>query len=215
MPQLPPGPDPVSGHGRRRLLDAARQLFDEQGVHGVSARVVAQAAGHRNVAAVNYHFGDLHGLLLAVVREHAEGVDAARNALLDELEQQGPLTPHDAIAAVVRPLVDLLDDADGRRYLRLLNQLANHPEFHDEVNVEFAGSLQRAAAHVAPLLESLPENRRTYRIQNTIGLLLYSLASQARLRDIAGGDAAPAVPALPADEVTVELVTLIEAQLRA
>jgi AcrR family transcriptional regulator len=205
----------VSGHGRRRLLDAARRLFDEQGVHGVSARAVAQAAGHRNVAAVNYHFGDLHGLLLAVVREHAEGVDATRNALLDELEERGPLTPHDAIGAAVRPLVDLLDDPDGRRYLRLINQLANHPEFRDEVNVQFAGSLQRAAAYVAPLLESLPENRRAHRIQSITGFLLYSLASQARLRDITGGDQAPAMPPLPADEVTEELVTLVEAQLRA
>ncbi|MEO6512386.1 MAG: TetR family transcriptional regulator [Nocardioides sp.] len=39
--------------GRRRLVDAARRLFDEHGVHGVSARAISQAAGHRNVAAVN------------------------------------------------------------------------------------------------------------------------------------------------------------------
>jgi AcrR family transcriptional regulator len=210
MTSEPPPADPRSAPGRRRLLDAARRLFDEHGLHGVSARAIAQAAGHRNVAAVNYHFGDLDGLLLALVTEHADAIDAARHRRLDELEAAGPVTTRQAVEVIVGPLVDLLGDAQGRQYLRLLNQLASHPVHADEVNVAFAGGLVRAAAHMTPLTAQLPDDVRPHRVQDLIGLVLFSLARQARLID----HAAPPVPPLPTAAYTAELIRAVETQLR-
>lgn len=210
MTSAPPPVDPVSGPGRRRLLDSARRLFDEHGVHGVSARAIAQAAGHRNVAAVNYHFGDLDGLLRVLVTEHAEAIDVARHRLLDEVEAGGPVTPQQAIRVIIDPLVDLLGDPQGRQYLRLINQLANHPEHADEVNLSFASGLVRATAYLAPLTQLIPDDLRPHRGQNLIGLVLFSLARQARLVDLA----APLVPPLPTDVFAAELLRAVETQLR-
>src|SRR5436190_13163910 len=109
---------PISTHGRQRLLDAALELLDQKGIDGVSARAIAQASGHRNVAAVNYHFGNRDQLVRAVVTRHAERIDQRRHALLDELEAQGPMTPRDGLVALLRPLVEQLDDDAGRQYLR-------------------------------------------------------------------------------------------------
>ena len=51
---------------RTRLLDAAADLFAEQGIDGVSVDAVAEAAG-RTSGAVYAHFGSKQGLLLAVL----------------------------------------------------------------------------------------------------------------------------------------------------
>ena len=174
---------PISGHGRKQLLDTAERLFDEEGIDGVSARAIALAAGHRNVGAVSYHFGGKEQLLRAVLARRAEVLDATRHALFDELDSRGAVAPRDALAVTVGPLVALLDDESGRRYLRLLNQAANHPAYYGEADARFTTSIARAAAHLAPLVEHLPLARRQQRSQIVLGMVLFALAQQARLLD--------------------------------
>ena len=177
----------------------------------MSARAIAQEAGHRNVAAVSYHFGDRRELLLAVLSAKAAEVDRLRHAALDAAEAAGPMTPRVALEAALSPLVAQLSDLDGRRYLRLVNQLASHPAYFREVNVTFAASLLRAAEHIVPLVEHLDEDRRLQRVQNTIGMLLYSLALQARLTDAED----PPIPPLDPPVFLEDLLDAVEGVLRA
>ena len=67
---------------RARLLDAARQLLEEGGPHGVGMEQIAQAAGVSRQS-LYLHFGSKTGLLLALVAH----VDAHRdvNDLVDRL----------------------------------------------------------------------------------------------------------------------------------
>ncbi|MDZ7891690.1 MAG: CerR family C-terminal domain-containing protein [Rhodoferax sp.] len=61
-------PKPTRSDGveaRNRLLDAALQLFAEQGFAKTSIREIAQAA-QTNVASISYYFGDKAGLYRAV-----------------------------------------------------------------------------------------------------------------------------------------------------
>jgi TetR/AcrR family transcriptional regulator, regulator of cefoperazone and chloramphenicol sensitivity len=53
---------------RRRLLDAARELFTEHGFDDVTVRDICREA-KANLALVNYYFGDKLGLYLEVVNE--------------------------------------------------------------------------------------------------------------------------------------------------
>src|SRR5262249_32521038 len=59
---------------RRRLLEAAGQVFAEKGFDRATGKEICDRAG-TNTAAVNYYYGGIEGLYAAVVRE-------ARNRLV-------------------------------------------------------------------------------------------------------------------------------------
>ncbi|WP_061289440.1 TetR/AcrR family transcriptional regulator [Herbidospora cretacea] len=114
----------MAADGRLRLVLAAEELFADRGVDAVSLREINAAAGQRNASALQYHFGDRDGLLRAVLARHDPPVEYARHALLDAFEAAPPAEPLRALAgAFVRPLAAKLADVEGRRYLRLLDQV--------------------------------------------------------------------------------------------
>ena len=174
---------PISGHGRQRLLDAALELFDQKGLDATSARAVAQRAGHRNVGAVGYHFGDMRGLLCAVLQRQQEVLDARRHELLDALEATGDVTPHKAIDAMFTPHVELLTTLEGRRFLRVLNQTANHPTWYPEAAPEVWTSNQRGVLHLFPIWGHLDPDVQVQRALMAFGLCSFALAERARLID--------------------------------
>jgi AcrR family transcriptional regulator len=53
---------------RQRILEAAELVFAEKGREAASVRDILKRAGVRNIAAVNYHFGDKDSLYTAVVK---------------------------------------------------------------------------------------------------------------------------------------------------
>lgn len=63
------------------LLDAAERLFAEQGIHVVSDRRIAEAAGNSNHSAVRYYFGGREGLIRALLDRHREQTNPLRSEL--------------------------------------------------------------------------------------------------------------------------------------
>lgn len=113
---------------RRVLIAAAERLFADQGVDGPSLREITRAAGQRNTAALQYHFGDRDDLLLAVLDKHGRDIDVKREALLDSVELDHPPNARALAGALVVPLVAKLDDADGGpEYLRIVGEMAMRP----------------------------------------------------------------------------------------
>jgi len=170
---------------REQLLDAARRLFAERGVDGVSLREINRAAGQANVSALQYHFGDRAGLLRAVLEPHHRRVDALRHALLDACEADGTADLRSLGEALVRPLAALLEEpGGGREVLRILAQLLGRPD-----TAEFAqafagpGSFERWRRLVARRMA--PEAVRLHRRFTAFRITCVELARRAgeRRRD--------------------------------
>ncbi len=113
--------------GREALIQAARSLFAERGIEGVSIRELGRAAKQRNNNAVQYHFGDRESLLFAVIAPQNERVGARRAALLDALEIEPEFSIRALAGALVRPSAAMLEDSTGRDYLRIGAELIAEP----------------------------------------------------------------------------------------
>ena len=83
---MPPNPEAT----KLQLINAAEQLFAERGIDAVSLREITTAAGVRNSTALQYHFGDRHGILREVLRKHHGEVEQRRHALLDAYDATEP-----------------------------------------------------------------------------------------------------------------------------
>lgn len=63
---------------RERLIEAAGEVFAEEGLHGASIRDITRRA-RANIASVNYHFHDKFELYALVLRRAHESVVSATN----------------------------------------------------------------------------------------------------------------------------------------
>ena len=76
----------MSGHETKvQILDAAEQLFADDGFAKTSLRSIVSAAGV-NLAAINYHFGTKEGLIRAVLERRMNPLADERLKRLDECE---------------------------------------------------------------------------------------------------------------------------------
>lgn len=109
---------------RRRIIDAAEQLFAAKGVEATSLLDIARAAEQKNRSALQYHFNNKEGILHAVLDKHALPISEARNARLDQLEAVGDYTLYQLVQALVEPMAAELDNADGgREFIKIHSEL--------------------------------------------------------------------------------------------
>jgi AcrR family transcriptional regulator len=94
-------PQAPRGHGRRRVIDAAVELFGEHGVTGTSLQMIADHLGVTK-AAVYYQFHAKEDIVLAVLEEAL--VDLRAFVTLAETEP----SPDEAAMVALRGLVDLM-----------------------------------------------------------------------------------------------------------
>jgi AcrR family transcriptional regulator len=119
---------------RELILSTAERLFAERGVHEVSNRQISEAAGQGNNTAVGYHFGTKADLIRAIVRKHAEPIEARRKELVAEIE--GSTEVRDWVTCLVRPATDHMGSLGNPSWLARFNaQLMNDPALR-EVQIE-------------------------------------------------------------------------------
>ncbi|OHV44551.1 TetR/AcrR family transcriptional regulator [Pseudofrankia sp. BMG5.36] len=157
----------VRDRSRTHLLETAERLFAEHGIDAVSLRQVTAAAGHRNPAAVQYHFGSKDGLLRAIFEHRVPLLNRRRLELLEQLTD-APAEQHLRIIveAIIRPLAEI--DPAQRSYVKFLAQLVTIPSRPEQIYASLPGelglsgqrtreALKRALRHVP---EAVAENRR-------------------------------------------------------
>ncbi len=166
---------------RAQLIRAGERLFAERGIYAVSLREINRDADQRNSTALQYHFEDRQGLILAILRKHEVGVDEKRNELLDEIERTGQMDLPVFSNALVIPAAEKLSDREGgRAYLRIAAELVNsyRPRVDPIETISTSVSLNRWRAMVEPSLSPLavdPLHRRF----TAMRIMLVELARRA------------------------------------
>jgi AcrR family transcriptional regulator len=117
---------PESG-SKRKLLDAAEQLFADKGFEAVSVRDITGLA-KTNVASVNYYFGSREALLGMVMMRYMIPVTQERLARLEALEKKWsgkPAPLEEIIEALVRPLMTQVrkSELSERLFYKLIGRI--------------------------------------------------------------------------------------------
>ncbi|MDD7938414.1 TetR family transcriptional regulator [Actinomycetospora lutea] len=184
---------------RERILDAAERLFAEHGVHEVSNRQVAEAAGQGNTAVVGYHFGTKTDLVRAIVHRHTAAIDELREQMVARIEHGDDL--RDWLDCLVRPTFDHLATLGAPTwYARFGAQVMTDPALRAILVDESLGSpvLQRVLEGLQACLPALPAAVR--RERGDVGRHLLVHVPAERERALAEG--APTVRATWADTAT-------------
>lgn len=105
---------PSSLNKRKRYLEAATELFLEQGYEATGLDQLIKHCGGSKLTLYNY-FGDKKGLLKAVVTEMTEQLET-----LLCLEQSEPLTPRDQLLQFCRSYLTFVYHPDLLRLFRLI-----------------------------------------------------------------------------------------------
>ena len=174
---------------RTRILDAAEELFMQQGFGGTSMRLLTSKAGV-NLAAVNYHFGSKDALIEAVFRRRLDPMNIGRIAALAALEASGTPDADAIIRAFVGASLRMLEDAKGggRNFIRLLGRTYTEPtkpirlligRLYAPVMERYKSALQRTLPH-------MPPEELVWRMHFMFGTLSYTLAATDTVQLIAG-----------------------------
>ena len=102
------------------LMRAAEKLISEHGADHVSIRDIVSAAEQKNESVLQYHFGNLRGLLAAIHSERAEQVRAQRGAMLQSLlDTTSEPSLRQLCSLMVAPTFQLArSDVAFRRYIK-------------------------------------------------------------------------------------------------
>jgi len=204
---------------RTRILDAAEELFMQQGFGGTSMRLLTSKAGV-NLAAVNYHFGSKDALIEAVFRRRLDPMNAARIAALEALEASGTPDADAIIRAFVGASLRMLEDAKGggRNFIRLLGRTYTEPAkgIRHLIGQMYAPTMQRYKAALERALPQMPREELVWRMHFMFGTLAYTLAATDTVQLIAGSKPEDRYDArLLEDRLTAFLASGLTAPLRS
>lgn len=206
---------------RERLLDTAERLWGERGVEGVSLREIRIAAGQRNSSALQFHFGDREGLLLALARRHLPRVAALYQERYAAVVAAGR---QDEVAALVEVLVGPNADylrlgPSERAWIKISAQQAGSPRVAIDDIVEHAPpvALQVGAALHERLTVTMASDIVVERLISVSAACSHLCADRARLEDVL--EQAPELaglrPSLPFDEWRANLFDMAVGALLA
>lgn len=172
---------------REHLLDTAERLFGERGVAGVSLREIRIAAGARNTAAVQFHFGNREGLYAALTKRHMPGIAALQEEFYDDMVQRGlEADPRALVEVLVRPAADYLTRGPSERaWVKIMADLAQAPSLRLKLMVVVAPPAAQKVGAVLyeQLTREIPAELARERVVAMAQIAVHMCADRARLED--------------------------------
>ena len=160
-----------------RILNAAEQLFAEQGFAGTSLREVTSRADV-NIAAVNYHFGSKENLVNEVFRRRMDEMSNARISLLKQSVADHPCVIEPILRAFVIPALAVSNERGGVAFIRVIARA--YAEKNDGLraflSVRYGHVLREFAQALSACLPGLSKEQLYWRLDFLSGALTYAMA---------------------------------------
>jgi AcrR family transcriptional regulator len=200
---------------QERLLDAAEELFCENGFAGTSIREIA-AAAKCNLASVSYYFGGKEKLYTEVWRRHILVLRDRQLASIEKVmsEEQGKPSLEGLLRSFAETFVgSLVDETESSCLIKLMSRemLDRHlPSnmFVDEMIKPTLGAMQKALGKTSPDLQ-----------ESQIPLVIFSVVGQlihlVRVRTMFKQNGGPDLPTFDLAEAVEHIVKFSTAGIRA
>lgn len=175
-----------------KILDAAQSLFAETGFNGTSLRQITSLA-EVNLASVNYHFGSKKELIQAVLQRYLI-------VLMPRLDQeftrllaaQQPNNLNQVLMVFVKPLLELnkVHQNGTRIFLQLLGRGYADVQGHLRwfFNHHYGRVLDKLVLLVQQACPDLPPGELFWRLHFSLGTVVFTMASNEALAEIAQAD---------------------------
>lgn len=179
------------GETKGKILDAAEQLFAEHGFKETSLRTITGKAGV-NLASVNYHFGDKKSLVRAVLARYLEQFMPQLEQELKLLLVKDEISMVEVFACTKRPLLGL--DAfkrDGAStFMQLIGRGYTDVQGHLRwfITTRYDAVLSLFTQAVAKANPALKPEHVFWRLHFTLGAVIFTMASNVALSEIAEND---------------------------
>nr|WP_051115235.1 helix-turn-helix domain-containing protein [Actinoplanes globisporus] len=166
-------------------MRTAERLFAERGVHAVSNRRIAEAAGQGSNSAVGYHIGTKADLVAEIIRAHAVPMDRMRERMLVRAERSPD--PRARIACLVVPVTRHLAELGVPSwYARFAAQISVDPGLRT-VAVNEATSTPAMRRTMDAVLACVPGEAASLRAGMVRHLIIHTCAD--REQELADGNA--------------------------
>ena len=136
---------------RELLLQTAERLFAELGIAAVSLRDIGAAAGQKNNAAVNYHFGNKDDLVKSIVLYRVQGIKNSSAAYQRVFADERSPKLRDLINVFVYPFGAIIPE--GHYYIPFLSRfIAENGGTSDLIEAATASQLNGLKAAIGRAL---------------------------------------------------------------
>lgn len=171
--------------GKDRITDAAEKLFAASGFHGVSMRMVAEAASV-GLGTLTHHFASKEALLESVVLRRSAALSCAQLNAIRSLDETGL----DALLkAFVESYLQLIESGDEgwRSYTRLIAVFAMDPAWSQLLTREFDGLGREMIARLQTEVVGLDQDAAVHAYSNLVSLVMGLFASNGVLDQFSDG----------------------------
>jgi len=162
---------------RLKILDAAEQLFGEEGYKAVSLRRITTAAGV-NLASIHYHFGSKEELLDELVMRKAVPVNEERMEGLRRLKEAAgpnPIALDDLLEAFLVPAFHAADRSP--EWAKLMGRLHAEGVMPAVARKHFGPVGERFLVEMRRALPDMKEDEMAWRTNFAIGAMAHALTA--------------------------------------
>lgn len=179
---------------RHLLMHAAEKVIADKGLEQVSIREILNVAKQNNSSALQYHFGNLKGLIAAIHSERSDETRAKRAELLDQLLAVTPDPDLRQICTLmIRPAFDLARARPHyRRYVKAFGHQLTLIEDSAVTRAAEQGGGGESGAELARLLKRalphLSQDTLKQRMDFAVRLCSSAMYAQARASNAFRGE---------------------------